>query len=482
MGILNELSTRAIIMLDYEALHSWADGHWESSIIPSLSQFISIEALSPGFEPEWQQKGELQATIDLFCKWVEKQNLDGCSMTTMTLEGRTPILIINIEGTAPGEILFYSHLDKQPSKPELWSEGLSPLKAVRRDPWLFGRGSVDDGYGGYLCISAIKALQEHDLQHPSATFLIETCEESGSYDLPAYLDAYAEHLGNPDLVVVMDSGGPDYDRIWTTDALRGLIHGTLSVRVSHEGVHSGMAGGAIPSSFRIARILLDRIEDSKTGRILIPSFHTDIDQSLESSARDIAGVVGDQIWTDLPVVDTLAPQSRDVAQMLLDVNWRPALSVIGADGLPPVQTAGNVLRTNTDLALSVRLPPGVNSEQALVELTETLESDPPYGAEVKFIAHPPADGFKAPPLPNNVSSALNEAAVALTNSPPFPTWVGGTIPFMAMMQAKYPSAAFLCTGASGPGNNAHGPDEKLHIPAAKRLTAVIAAVARAVGI
>ena len=169
-----------MIMLDYDSLHSWADRHWESSIIPSLSEFISIEALSPGFEPEWERKGELQGAIDLFCKWVEEQNLDGCSMTTLSLEGRTPILIINIQGTASGEVLFYSHLDKQPSKPWLWSEGLSPLKAVRRDPWLFGRGSVDDGYGGYLCISAIKALQEHDLKHPSATFLIETCEESGS--------------------------------------------------------------------------------------------------------------------------------------------------------------------------------------------------------------------------------------------------------------------------------------------------------------
>ena len=285
-------------------------------------------------------------------------------------------MIIKVKGSLPGEILFYSHLDKQPSKPDLWSDGLSPFVGKRRGEWLYGRGSIDDGYGGYLCISAIKALQAHGMDHPSATFLIETCEESGSYDLPAYLDHCTPYLGKPDLVVVMDSGGPDYDHIWKTDALRGLIHGTLRVRVSNEGVHSGMAGGAIPSSFRIARILLDRIEDSRTGKILIPSFHTEINDSQIKTAGAIAEVVGESLWESLPVVETLVPHNTDTAQMLLDVNWRPALSVIGAGGLPPVESAGNVLRTHTDLALSLRIPPGVDSQKAVIELTEALEKDP----------------------------------------------------------------------------------------------------------
>ncbi|MEC7431105.1 MAG: M20/M25/M40 family metallo-hydrolase [Candidatus Thermoplasmatota archaeon] len=468
-------------MLDYESLLRWSENQWEQSILPSLSEFISIEALSPGFEPKWEEKGELSATLDLFQNWADIQGIEGLESHRFKLDGRTPLLIIKVKGSLPGEILFYSHMDKQPSKPDLWSDGLSPFVGKRRGEWLYGRGSIDDGYGGYLCISAIKALQAHGMDHPSATFLIETCEESGSYDLPAYLDHCTPYLGNPDLVVVMDSGGPDYDHIWKTDALRGLIHGTLSVRVSKEGVHSGMAGGAIPSSFRIARILLDRIEDSRTGKILIPSFHTEINDSHVKTAGAIAEVVGESLWGSLPVVETLEPHNTDTAQMLLDVNWRPALSVIGAGGLPPVESAGNVLRTHTDLALSLRIPPGVNSQKAMVELTEILERDPPFGAEIKFEAHPPADGFRAPPLPPNVAEELERASSSLTGKPPHTTWVGGTIPFMAMMQSKYPDSAFLCTGAAGPGNNAHGPDEKLHIPTAKRLTAAIAAVSWSVG-
>ena len=279
-------------MLDYESLLRWSENQWEKSILPSLSEFISIEALSPGFEPKWEEKGELSATLDLFQNWADVQGIVGLESHRFKLDGRNPLLIIKVKGSLPGEILFYSHLDKQPSKPDLWSDGLSPFVGKRRGEWLYGRGSIDDGYGGYLCISAIKALQAHGMDHPSATFLIETCEESGSYDLPAYLDHCTPYLGNPDLVVVMDSGGPDYDHIWKTDALRGLIHGTLSVRVSKEGVHSGMAGGAIPSSFRIARILLDRIEDSRTGKILIPSFHTEINDSHVKTAGAIAEVVG----------------------------------------------------------------------------------------------------------------------------------------------------------------------------------------------
>ena len=465
---------------DLDRLLTMSDDIWENSIIPSLSEFISIKALSPLFEPEWRRLGELDATIDLFCKWVETQNLNGMTYSVHRIEDRSPVLLITVEGTGPGEIVFYSHLDKQPSKPELWSEGLGPLKAVRRGPWLFGRGSIDDGYGGYLCVASLKILQNSNIPHPKSSFLIETCEESGSYDLPSYLEALKEDLGEPDMIVVMDSGGPDYDHIWITEALRGLISGTLSIKVSHEGIHSGTSGGSIPSSFRIARALLDRVEDSKTGQILIPEMHVDISDDLRSKAESLANVVGDSLWQQLPTVGTLLPVSDNTADMILGMNWQPSLCVIGADGLPSVQVAGNVLRTNTDLKLSFRIPPGVDAGHLEPILKQILEENPPYGAEVSFSPDSSANGFHSPPLDGEVKRAITEASTLLTGRPPLATWIGGTIPFMAMMQSRYPNAKFLCTGASGPGNNAHGPDEKLHIPTAKRLTAVLATTVAAI--
>ena len=461
--------------LDLDSMVENADRIWEESILPSLSEFIEIHALSPMFEPNWDELGELQATLDLFCSWLDNQGLQGMSYNVHRIANHSPVLLVTIEGTGSGEVLFYSHLDKQPSRPHLWSEGLHPLKAVRREPFLYGRGSVDDGYGGYLCVTAIRLLQEAGIPHPKATFLIETCEESGSYDLPPYLDELTENLGNPDLVVVLDSGGPSYEHIWVTEALRGLVAGNLSVKVSHEGVHSGMSGGAIPSSFRIQRMLLDRIENSQTGEVLIPEMHVEISDNIMQQATALAEVLGDELWSSLPTVETLESQSKDVSEMLLDINWRPALSVIGADGIPSVQSAGNVLRTNTDLKISFRIPPGVNAEEVQDVVKQILEANPPYGAEVTYNPTEPADGFHAPPLHEGIASALESASLHLTGKPPMSTWIGGTIPFMAMIQNKYPNACFLCTGSSGPGNNAHGPDEKLHIPHSKRVNVALAA-------
>ena len=466
--------------LDLESMMQRSDELWEESILPSLSDFIEIKALSPLFEPDWAELGELDATIDMFCGWLDDQTLTGMSYETHRIEDKSPVLLVTIEGTAPGEVIFYSHLDKQPSKPELWSEGLHPLKAVRRDPWLYGRGSIDDGYGGYLCVTSVRLLQEAGIPHPRCIFLIETCEESGSYDLPPYLDALSEQLGDPDMIVVLDSGGPDYDHIWMTEALRGLVSGTLSVRVSHEGIHSGTSGGSIPSSFRIQRMLLDRVEDSTTGEVLIPEMHVEINSNIRDKAAALAEVVGDSVWSQLPTVDTLVPVADSTEDMIIAMNWQPTLSIIGADGMPPVQVAGNVLRTNTDLKLSFRIPPGVDSESVLARAKEILEADPPYGAEVTFTSDSCADGFHAPSLEGEVSNAIHKASKQLTDLPPLASWAGGTIPFMAMMQGKYPEAMFLCTGTSGPGNNAHGPDEKMHIPSSKRLTAVLSSAVAAV--
>jgi len=466
--------------VDLDRLIERADELWEESILPSLTEFIAIEALSPSFEPDWKAKGELDSAIDLFSNWLEEQQLDGMTYEVHTIDGRTPILLVTVEGTGPGEVIFYSHLDKQPSRAKLWSEGLHPLKAVRREPWLFGRGALDDGYGGYLCVTALKMLQEQGVPYPRSHFLIETCEESGSYDLPPYLESLTEELGDPNLIVVLDSGGPDYEHIWVTEALRGLVAGTLSVQVSNEGVHSGMSGGVIPSSFRIQRMLLDRVEDSKSGEILISEMHVEISDKVRKEAEELGSLLGDELWSQLPVVESLRPQNEGAAEILLDMNWRPAMSVIGADGMPPTQTAGNVLRTNTDLKLSFRLPPGVAAEEIDVILKEKFEQNPPYGAKVEYIPDAAADGFHAPAMDGKLAEILLEASEHVTGLPPMATWVGGTIPFMAMMQEKYPNAQFLCTGTGGPGNNAHGPDEKLHIPSSKRLTAVLSATIAAV--
>ena len=349
--------------IDLESIHAWVDEQWESHALGSLAEFIEIPALSPAFDEDWAAHGYLDDTIDLFLKWLGTLPMKGMSCNVHRIEGRTPVLTVTIEGSGDGEVLFYSHLDKQPPFTG-WSEGKGPWIPVREDPWLYGRGSVDDGYGGYLSILSILALQQHNIAHPKATFLIETCEESGSFDLPAYLDELSEVLGTPDLVVVMDSGAGDYERLWVTTSLRGLIGGTLRVGVSKEGVHSGMAGGIIPSSFRIARSIISRIEEEKTGQILLPELSTNISDEIQNEAQGIADVLGENVWTDFPTLEGLEPQTPGLSEIVLSGNWRPSLSVTGVDGMPSLKDAGNVLRTHTSLKLSMRIPPGVDAASA----------------------------------------------------------------------------------------------------------------------
>ena len=461
-------------VIDWDKMAEFTETVWEESALPSLEEFIKIPALSPAFDSEWQANGHLDKTIDHFLSWLESIKIDGLTATVHSLEGRTPVLLLKVAGTGDGEVLFYSHLDKQPEFTG-WSEGKGPWIPVREDPWLFGRGSVDDGYGGYCGLISLMALQNQGLAHPSCTFLIETCEESGSPDLPYYLDELRDDLGTPDLVVVLDSGLGDYDRIWVTESLRGLVGGTLTVSVTSEGVHSGMASGVIPSSFRLTRQLLSRLEDEETGELIPEWLHIDISDQLRSDSAEIVSVLGEALVTDFPFLDGVRPQHEDLVEALLAQNWKPTLSITGAEGMPTLANAGNVLRTHTSLKLSVRIPPGVESEMASAKLQELMESNPPFGAHVTFEPETAANGFAAPPMPAEIDAAFSEASLKTFGASSMPFYEGGTIPFLAMMQESYPSARFLVTGCAGPGNNAHGPDEKLHIPTVKHLTQCVAA-------
>jgi acetylornithine deacetylase/succinyl-diaminopimelate desuccinylase-like protein len=341
---------------------------------------------------------------------------------------------------------------------------------------LYGRGGADDGYAVFASLTAIAALRRQGIAHRRCVALIETCEESGSYDLPAYLEALAHRLGAIDLVVGLDSGCGNYDQLWVTTSLRGLVGGTLGVEVLTEGVHSGDASGVVPSSFRIARQLLDRIDDAATGRVRSPAFHCDIPAERVAQAKAAGAILGEMVYRRFPFAGETRPVTTDLAEAILDRTWRPALSVTGAEGLPPIASAGNVLRPRTALKLSLRLPPLVDGEAASRALKALLETDAPCGARVQFAAEQAATGWSAPPTAPWLAEALERASQRHYQRPAAMMGEGGTIPFMAMLGAKFPAAQFVITGVLGPQSNAHGPNEFLHIPSGKRLTACVAEV------
>jgi acetylornithine deacetylase/succinyl-diaminopimelate desuccinylase-like protein len=371
-------------------------------------------------------------------------------------------------------VLLYGHLDKQPEMSG-WEEGLGPWTPVRRGDQLFGRGAADDGYAAFASLTAIEAVDRQKVPRARCVVLIEACEESGSYDLQPYVDHLAARIGTPSLVVCLDSGCGNYDQLWGTTSLRGLVGGDLSVEVLREGVHSGDASGIVASSFRILRQLLSRVEDEKTG-VVVQDFQVKIPEDRLAQAKVAAGVLKDDVYDKFPFVSGMRPMSEDRVELALNRTWRPTLSITGMDGIPATKDAGNVLRPRTVARVSLRLPPTADAEAAARRLKQIFEADPPLSAKVTFTYEAPGAGWNAPAMAPWLEQAVDRASQDYFGKPSVHYGEGGTIPFMGMLGAKFPRAQFLITGVLGPGSNAHGPNEFLHVPTGKKLTAAVASV------
>ena len=448
---------------------------WDDAIVPKLVEYIRIPAKSPHFDKDWQKSGHIDAAVELAAAWCKAHALPGMKLEVARLPGRTPVLFIEIPGAGKGNVLMYGHLDKQPEMTG-WRPNLGPWTPVIDKGRLYGRGGADDGYAVFASIAALKHLHEKGQKFSPTKILIECCEESGSYDLPPYLDLLEPRIGKPDLVVGLDSGCGNYDQLWGTTSLRGLVNGTLTIEVLTEGVHSGDASGVVPEGFRIARLLLDRIDDAETGTVHHAAFHAPIPPERGEQAKRAAEVLGEDIHGKFPFLPGMTPMAEALDDLVLNRTWRPMLAVTGADGLPPPAAAGNVLRPRTALKLSLRLPPTLDGAAAGRALKTLLEADPPYGAKVSFDYDQTATGWHAPKTARWLEEALNQASRANFGKPMMWMGEGGTIPFMAMLGIKYPEAQFLITGVLGPHSNAHGPNEFLDIEYGKKVTACVADV------
>ncbi|MCC7141529.1 MAG: M20 family metallopeptidase [Candidatus Eisenbacteria bacterium] len=461
--------------MDRSSLRLFVDRTWDASIIPTLSDYIRIPNKSPAYDDAWQSHGYMEQAIHLIEAWCHGQKSAGTTVEVIRLSGRTPLLYIEVPAKESDQtVLLYGHYDKQPEMVGWW-DGFGPWTPVVKNDRLYGRGGADDGYATFASLTAIRALQDQGLPHPRCVVLIEGCEESGSFDLPFYIEFLADRIGSPRLIVCLDSGCGDYERLWGTTSLRGNVVGTLRVDILREGVHSGSASGVVASSFRIARQLLSRLEDEQTGRILLESLHAEIPIERVEQARIAASILGGTIHSEFPFVAGAGPVGGDLTELLLNKTWRPTLSITGADGLPASKDGGNVLRPGTALKLSFRTPPSVDADAAYLAIKRVLESEPPYGAQVSFEGDG-GSGWSAPPLAPWLAAAAGQASLAHFGQEMAFTGEGGSIPFMGMLGRRFPAAQFLITGVLGPQSNAHGPNEYLHIPAGKRLTACVAEV------
>jgi acetylornithine deacetylase/succinyl-diaminopimelate desuccinylase-like protein len=462
-------------MIDIPRTRKFIDQCWGDDIIPTLVEYIRIPNKSPSFDPDWSAHGYMDEAVALFERWARARlpNLPEATLEIVRLPGRTPVILIDAPGEGEETVLLYGHLDKQPEMTG-WAEGYGPWSPRLEGDKLYGRGGADDGYAMFGALSALMALHEQSAPRARCVILIEACEESGSYDLPYYVDHLADRLGSPALVICLDSGCGNYNQLWLTTSLRGVASAILTVQVLEEGVHSGDASGVVPSSFRILRDLLSRLEDEDTGAVRPAELYVQVPAERVTQARRAAAALGDTLYTKFPLVPGLSPMTEDLTELVLNRTWRPQLAIIGIDGLPTPIDAGNVLLPSTAAKLSLRLPPTLDAAAAGTVLRTLLEKNPPYGARVKLEVGSSAPGWNASALSPWLEQSLARGSELAFGAPPAYMGEGGSIPFMAMLGEKFPEAQFVVTGVLGPHSNAHGPNEFLHIPTARRVSLVIA--------
>ena len=461
--------------MDNQKTAEFVNSVWDDSIIPELCEYVKIPNKSPAFDPDWDEHGHMEEAVIMLEAWARQQPVRDMTVEIVRIEGRTPVLFCDIPGDSDDVVLLYGHYDKQPEFTG-WDEDLDPWTPVIRDGKLYGRGGADDGYATFGSLTAIRALQEQGIPHAHCVVIIEGCEESGSFDLPYYIELLEDRIGSPSLVVCLDAECGNYDQLWCTTSLRGNLTGTLRADVLTEGVHSGTASGVVPSSFRILRKLLSRVEDENTGQITLEALHAEIPEQRVEQAAQAAETLGESVYMKFPWAITAPSPAESAGELLLNNTWRPTLSITGADGLPALVNAGNTLLPFNTLKLSFRLPPTTDADDAAVAVKETLEADTPPLTTVDFEVESTMAGWNAPPVADWLETSMNKASDAFFGKPSMYMGTGGTIPFMGMLGEKFPEAQFLITGLLGPKSNAHGPNEFLHIETGKRLTSCVAQV------
>jgi len=452
----------------------WSEG---GSALEGLKKFIEIPNLSPHYDEGYFTNGLMGQAVHFVGEWIKGQGIKGLEITYYEDKGREPLLFVEIPSTAGKEVpavLTYGHLDKMPHlDAEGWSQGLFATKAVVRGDKVYGRGSNDDGYNPFCIITAVKYLEQNNLPHPRIVMLLESGEESGDDEIQRYLNELRPKIGEVGVIMVVDGEAEDYKTFWCCTSLRGVVMGVLDIQHLAGPCHSGMATGVVPSTFRIARMLLSRIEKEETGEILIKEANIEIPQNRIQNCNDIANQLGAQAVDSVTLLPGAKHLPGTIGDLLVNKAWRPGLAITGADGIPIVANGSNVIRTRTALKLSLRLPPGVKSEEIGEIMKKELERDPPYGAKVSFKLLSTGDGWFGRDFDEKTQTALDSTSQKIFGQKPLLYGEGGSIPLCNALQALWPNAQLIVTGAAGVDSNPHGYDESLDLPYTGKFTASI---------
>jgi acetylornithine deacetylase/succinyl-diaminopimelate desuccinylase-like protein len=464
--------------MDRRIIEPYVNKFFRDEMLPSLVKFVAIPNCSPSYDETWDTNGyQIQAAKYVY-DWVKKQNLKGCNPYILKEQGRTPFLYIDIAATKKDDnrtFLMYGHMDKQPPLTDLWSPGLGPYQPVIKDGQLYGRGAADDGYAVFTAVTAVKCCQDNNWPLPRIVIIVEAAEESNTIDLTYYLKQLNSLIGKPNLIICLDSGAQDFKRLWLGTSLRGVISFNLKVSLLKRGFHSGNGGGFVADSFLVLRTLLDRLEDSETGEVLLDALKTEIPKNRQDEIDQLSKMITLKDFLDgIKFYDKTTPISDKINELIINNTWKPTITITGAEGLPEPQIAGNVLREFTQVKVSVRLPPLVDSQKALASIKQTLTTNVPYNAKVEVANETNSDGWNLTQYSKKLDTIFNDASNKFFGQDRGVFGIGGSIPFVEFFSTEFPDADIVCTGVTHTTSNIHAPDEHLNLDFCRTVTCCLA--------
>jgi acetylornithine deacetylase/succinyl-diaminopimelate desuccinylase-like protein len=452
--------------IDPADLETYIGDEFDKNILPSFKEFLSVPNISPSYDKDWNKNGFLKQAATVLLEYAQNIGISGlnASLCTGEEENVTPFLYIDIDSTSKDEkrVLLYGHYDKQPPLTG-WEQGKGPYSPIVEDDYLYGRGAADDGCSFYAALTSIKALQKFKIPHPKIIILIEGCEESGSIDLPFYIEKYKKFIGSPDLIVAMDGGGLDYNRFWLSNSVRGIMCFEITVTTLTKGIHSGKGSGVAPETMMILRNLISRIEDYKSEIVSLKQFEVEIPQPVIDSAKKALDAVGNTWIKNIPILPGVKYLSDDLLKIYLNSSWTPSLAVLGVKGLPDLNSAGNVLRPSTTFKISIRLPPTYEAIKAKQIIQTVMTENPPFNSDIKISNFNYSDGAYISNTSDKLKSELNKISQIFFQNDYSEISVGATIPFVQIFLNMFPNAQMIVTGAAGIDSQIHSQNEKLKI-------------------
>lgn len=406
-----------------------------------LEEMIRIPSVSaPDFDP-----AEVRRSADYVADLLRGGGLSDVRL--LELEGAHPAVF----GMKPGPegaptVLLYAHHDVQPPGPDdIWDT--PAFEPVERDGRLYGRGSADDKCGIAIHLSTLRVLAD-DMPVTVKVF-IEGEEEIGSEHLVEFLDAYADTLA-ADAIVIADAGNWRVGTPALATTLRGLVDCTVTVRTLHAGVHSGSFGGIYPdANMALARVLSGLHDDD--GNVAVAG--------LRSGDADPLDLTADEIDEQMMPVDGL--EQIGTGSLTARTWQQPAISVLAIDSVP-IAKAINQIVPEASAKVSMRIPPGQDSGDAMRALADHLHASAPWGAQVTVKEGSCGDAFELDTT-GSAYDAYRAGMEAGYGTEALEIGVGGSIPFVAAFSERYPAAAILLVGASDPMSRYHGPNESLEL-------------------